>query len=78
MPVARRKKRRKWAKPQSRAITEMSSDVSIRRRRASPRRRACRAAAWKPLVKEIKGSWLKRYQAMATSADTGGVLRVSG
>ena len=37
---------------------------------------AQRKAAWKPLIKEIKGSWLKRYQAMATSADTGGVLRV--
>jgi dihydroxy-acid dehydratase len=37
---------------------------------------ARRKAAWKPLIKSIKGSWLKRYQAMATSADTGGVLRI--
>jgi dihydroxy-acid dehydratase len=37
---------------------------------------AQRKAAWKPLVKPIKGSWLKRYQAMATSADSGGVLRI--
>jgi dihydroxy-acid dehydratase len=37
---------------------------------------ARRRAAWQPLVKPVKGSWLKRYQAMATSADTGGILRV--
>ena len=37
---------------------------------------ARRRAAWKPLVKPIRGSWLKRYQAMATSADTGGILHV--
>jgi dihydroxy-acid dehydratase len=35
-----------------------------------------RKTAWKPLIKPIKGSWLKRYQAMATSADTGAILRV--
>lgn len=38
---------------------------------------ARRSAGWKPLIKSVKGSWLKRYQAMATSADTGGILRVS-
>ena len=37
---------------------------------------AQRRATWKPVVKTVKGSWLKRYQAMATSADTGGVLRI--
>ena len=39
---------------------------------------ARRRVGWKPLVKAIKGSWLKRYQAMATSADTGGILAVPG
>jgi dihydroxy-acid dehydratase len=39
---------------------------------------AKRRTGWKPLIKVVKGSWLKRYQAMATSADTGGVLRVPG
>ncbi len=37
---------------------------------------ARRKAAWKPLVKAVKGSWLKRYQWLATSADTGAILRV--
>ncbi len=37
---------------------------------------AQRRTVWKPPIKTIKGSWLRRYQAMATSADTGGVLRV--
>ncbi len=37
---------------------------------------ARRRAAWKPLIKPVKGSWLKRYQAMATSADTGAILRI--
>ena len=31
---------------------------------------------WKPVIKPVAGSWLKRYRAMATSADTGAVLRV--
>jgi dihydroxy-acid dehydratase len=31
---------------------------------------------WKPVIKPVPGSWLKRYRAMATSADTGGILRV--
>jgi dihydroxy-acid dehydratase len=35
-----------------------------------------RRTTWKPVIKPVKGSWLKRYQAMATSADTGGVLRI--
>ncbi|MEK7412816.1 MAG: dihydroxy-acid dehydratase [Planctomycetota bacterium] len=37
---------------------------------------AKRKVGWKPLIKPVKGSWLKRYQAMATSADTGAVLRI--
>ena len=37
---------------------------------------ARRKATWKPLVKVVKGSWLKRYQWLATSADTGAILRV--
>ena len=39
---------------------------------------AKRKLGWQPLKKAIKGSWLKRYQAMATSGDTGGVLRIGG
>jgi dihydroxy-acid dehydratase len=39
---------------------------------------ARRKVGWKPLVKPVKGSWLKRYQAMATSADTGGILQLPG
>jgi dihydroxy-acid dehydratase len=35
-----------------------------------------RREAWQPLVKTAPGSWLRRYRAFATSADTGGVLRV--
>jgi dihydroxy-acid dehydratase len=31
---------------------------------------------WKPVIKQIKGSWLKRYRFLATSADTGAILRV--
>ncbi len=39
---------------------------------------AKRRATWKPLKKTAPGSWLKRYQALATSADTGGILSVPG
>jgi dihydroxy-acid dehydratase len=39
---------------------------------------AKRKAAWKPFAKEVKGSWLKRYQAMVTSADMGGILKLPG
>jgi dihydroxy-acid dehydratase len=38
---------------------------------------ARRAALTHP-EKHAPGSWLKRYRAMATSADTGGILRVPG
>jgi dihydroxy-acid dehydratase len=37
---------------------------------------ASRRVGWKPLVKAVNGSWLKRYRAMATSADQGGILQV--
>ena len=37
---------------------------------------ARRRAAWKPREPKIKTGYLARYAAMATSADTGGVLRV--
>jgi dihydroxy-acid dehydratase len=37
---------------------------------------ARRRQGWKPVTKQIAGSWLKRYQAMATSASDGAVLRV--
>ena len=36
---------------------------------------AKRRKNWKPLQKEIKSSWLRKYAKMATSADTGGVLK---
>ncbi len=36
---------------------------------------AKRKKNWKPLRKEIKSSWLRKYARMATSADTGGVLK---
>jgi len=36
---------------------------------------AKRRKNWKPLQKEIKSSWLRKYTKMATSADTGGVLK---
>ena len=36
---------------------------------------AKRRKNWKPLQKEIKSSWLRKYARMATSADTGGVLK---
>ena len=36
---------------------------------------AKRKKNWKPLQKEIKSSWLRKYARMATSADTGGVLK---
>jgi dihydroxy-acid dehydratase len=35
-----------------------------------------RRRSWRPLKKEAPGSWLRRYRSFATSADTGGVLRV--
>jgi len=35
-----------------------------------------RRDGWQPLIKPINGSWLKRYRAMATSADTGGILAI--
>ncbi|GDY13349.1 dihydroxy-acid dehydratase [Planctomycetota bacterium] len=39
---------------------------------------AHRREFWKPVIKPVKGSWLKRYRALATSADTGAILRVPG
>ena len=36
---------------------------------------AKRRKNWKPLKKEIKSSWLRKYASLATSADTGGVLK---
>ncbi len=36
---------------------------------------AKRRKNWKPLKKEIKSSWLRKYSKLATSADTGGVLK---
>ena len=36
---------------------------------------AKRRKNWKPLQKEIKSSWLRKYAKLATSADTGGVLK---
>jgi dihydroxy-acid dehydratase len=37
---------------------------------------ARRRSGWEPLIKPVKGSWLRRYQAQATSANTGGILTV--
>jgi dihydroxy-acid dehydratase len=39
---------------------------------------AKRRAQWRPLLREVEGSWLKRYRHLATSADTGGILRIPG
>ncbi len=36
---------------------------------------ARRRAAFKPLVKPVQGSWLKRYRALVTNASRGAVLR---
>ncbi len=36
---------------------------------------AARRAAWQPRPVNVTSSWLKRYSMLATSADTGGVLR---
>ena len=36
---------------------------------------AKRRKNWKPVQKEIKSSWLRKYSKLATSADTGGVLK---
>ena len=44
--------------------------------KVSAKELAKRRKTWKPLKKEIKSSWLRKYAALATSADTGGVLRV--
>lgn len=38
---------------------------------------AKRKAAWKPRMPKTDSSWLKRYSLLATSADTGGVLRTT-
>jgi dihydroxy-acid dehydratase len=35
-----------------------------------------RSETWQPHLKRAPGTWLKRYRAFATSADTGGILRV--
>jgi dihydroxy-acid dehydratase len=51
-----------------RTIELLVDDAELERRRE----------AWQPLEKRAPGSWLKRYRAFATSADTGGVLRVPG
>lgn len=37
---------------------------------------ARRREAYQPVAKRAPGSWLKRYRAFATSADTGGVLAI--
>jgi dihydroxy-acid dehydratase len=37
-----------------------------------------RRDSWRPLEKRAPGSWLKRYREFATSADTGGALRLPG
>jgi dihydroxy-acid dehydratase len=52
----------------ARTIELMVDDAELARRRET----------WRPLEKRAPGSWLKRYRAFATSADTGGVLRVPG
>ena len=38
---------------------------------------ARRRALWKPRPVKTESSWLKRYSLLATSADTGGVLKTS-
>jgi dihydroxy-acid dehydratase len=39
---------------------------------------ARRRAGWKPQLRPVPSAWLRRYRHLATSADTGGVLRVPG
>ena len=51
----------------NRTITLEVPDAEIARRRAD----------WKPREPKIKTGYLARYAAMATSADTGGVLKVN-
>jgi dihydroxy-acid dehydratase len=36
---------------------------------------AARRAAFKPTLRELTSPWLRRYRALATSADTGAVLK---
>jgi dihydroxy-acid dehydratase len=50
----------------ARSIELLVADAELSRRRD----------AWRPVEKHAPGSWLKRYRFFATSADTGGVLRV--
>jgi len=52
----------------SRAITLEVDDSELARRKA----------AWKPAVERKLSGWLARYAAMATSADTGAVLKTDG
>jgi dihydroxy-acid dehydratase len=49
-----------------RSINLLVSDAEI----------AARREFWKPVIKSAPGSWLKRYRAMATSADNGAILSV--
>ncbi|MFA7231890.1 MAG: dihydroxy-acid dehydratase, partial [Victivallaceae bacterium] len=44
----------------------------------SPETLAERRKAWKPREPKIKTGWLARYASAATSADTGGILKVPG
>jgi dihydroxy-acid dehydratase len=57
-------------------------DIDIPKRtlnvRLSDAELAERRKAWKPLPPKIQHGWLARYTAMATSADTGAVLKVAG
>jgi dihydroxy-acid dehydratase len=39
---------------------------------------AKRRAAFKPTLRELKSPWLRRYRALATSADTGAILKDPG
>ena len=43
--------------------------------KVSDKELAKRRKNWKPVQKEIKSSWLRKYAKLATSADTGGVLK---
>ncbi len=58
-------------------IIEIDIPGRVLKLNVSEKELAKRKAAWKPRPPKAVGSWLKRYALLATSADTGGVLKTS-
>jgi dihydroxy-acid dehydratase len=56
-------------------VIEIDLDESTLHVELSEEELAERKENWKPLEKEIKGSYLRRYQYLVTSANTGAILR---